>query len=149
MPTLIEDQPHSHPTERSEFEYLFTRKHHGGDTEAATWVPSLSLEEEFSVFNIADSHEISENGKYYGIGRRIGDSLQILGTCKQQMAIFPNSRPGEVWHGYPLWSIDESAPENRRKEKSMRPGKLIFQRLVRVHLLTEREKKRLMGGKHV
>ena len=52
---------HPVPTRRSEYRYLFYDKHHGrGGPDAAQWLPSLSQDEEFAVFDLADRDELSE-----------------------------------------------------------------------------------------
>ena len=63
---------HPVPTRRSGYRYLFYEKHHGrGGTDAARWLPTLSQEQEFAVFDAADQAEISdERGWLYGIRPR-------------------------------------------------------------------------------
>ena len=60
---------HSVPTRRSGYLYLFYDKHHGrGGPEAAQWLPSLSLDDEFDVFDVADRDDLSdERGWLYGM----------------------------------------------------------------------------------
>ena len=148
MPTLSTILEHDVVTDRSSFRYHFTPKHHGGDAAAAQWLPSLTLDEEFDVFNLADSHELSdERGWLYGI-RRLGNDLQDLGTWGQQLAEFPSARLEEAWHGYPIWSINGLAPPNRRGEK-MRPDKQVFIKMEDAGLLTKPQRKRLLKGDHV
>jgi len=147
MPRLTDIVVHEQPTNRSAYRYQFTPKHHGLDSRAAQWLPELTLEEEFRVFNTADDCEIvDERGWMYGV-LRVDNRLQDLGTWHQQIAEFPQSRQGESWHGYPLWTVNELAPENRRGE-SMRPDKAVFKKLESRKLLTKRERKRLVKGDH-
>jgi hypothetical protein len=142
---------HPVPTRRSGYRYQFHDKHHGrGGPDAARWLPSLSREVEFAIFDTADLIELSdEHGRLYGIGPR-GEAGDIpdLGTWGEQVAEFPYARPNEAWHGYPVWPLVEHGPENRRGEKS-RPSKQVFQRMVQVGILTPRERKRLYKGDHL
>ena len=142
---------HPVPTRRSGYRYQFYDKHHGrGGPDAARWLPSLSREVEFAIFDMADLIELSdEHGRLYGIGPRdeAGD-IPDLGTWGEQVAEFPYARPNEAWHGYPVWPLVEDGPENRRGEKS-RPSKQVFQRMVQVGILTPRERKRLYKGDHL
>lgn len=148
MPTLATIVEYDAVTDRSRFRYQFTPKHHGGDAEASQWDPSLRLDEEFEVFNLADWHYLSdERGWMYGI-RRLGNELQDLGTWAQQVAEFPSARSGEAWHGYPIWAINELAPSNRRGQK-MCPDKEVFAKMEDAGLLTKQQRKRLLKGDHV
>lgn len=147
MPLLTKLVQHAAVTTRSNFHYQFTPKHHGYDPQAAQWLPSLTLDEEFEVFNNADVHRLSdERGYLYGV-RRSGEVLQDLGTWAQQIAEFPTASVGQPWHGYPIWSVNDLAPSNRRGE-SMRPGRDVFFRMEGAGLLTVRERKRLLKGDH-
>jgi hypothetical protein len=140
---------HPVPTQRNGYRYLFHVKHHGGDVRAARWLPSLSHDEEFAVFDGADQNEVSdERGFLYGVGARDEDGgLSFLGTWQQQIAEFPRARPDETWHGYPLYALNDEAPQNRKGEKC-RPSKLVFQKLQGAGLLTVRDVRRLSRGDH-
>ena len=84
MPTLATIEVHSEVTARNEYRYQFTPKHHGADKTASQWLPSLSLEAEFAVFNLADEHELFDEGRrLYGIQRDSKDGLSYLGTYNQ------------------------------------------------------------------
>jgi hypothetical protein len=53
------DHLHSEQSQRSNFQYLFTDKHHGGgDSSDARWLSELSEGQEFSVFDMADLNEV-------------------------------------------------------------------------------------------
>ena len=148
MPTLATIVVHTHTTNRSGYGYQFTPKHHGGDWDAAQWLPSLTLDEEFAVFDSGDEHDSSDKqGRLYGV-RRSNDMLLDLGTWAQQIAEFPAVRTGVEWHGYPIWAVNELAPGNRRGENG-RPDKEVFLKMERAGLLTLRERKRLFKGDHV
>lgn len=142
---------HPVPTRRSRFRYLFYEKHHGhGGTDAARWLPTMSQEQEFAVFDAADLAEISDGrGWLYGIRPRDADGkIADLGTWGQQVAEFPFARPGEPWHGYPLWPLGESGPENRKGEQG-RPSKEVFEKMEQAEMITRRERKKLFKGDHL
>ena len=135
---------HPVPTRRSGYRYLFYVKHHGGDSRAAQWLPSMSHEEEFGVFDAADQNEISDEREWlYGIRPRDEAGLiPDLGTWEQQIAEFPRARPNEAWHGYPLLALSDAAPDNRKREKC-RPSKAVFLKMEAAGMLRDRERKRL------
>jgi hypothetical protein len=139
---------HPIPTQRSGHRYLFHDKHHGrGDRDAAQWLPELSADDEFAIFDTADLHDISdERNRLYGVRSSPEGGLIVLGTWGQQVAEFPFARPNERWHGYPLWPLDDGGPENRRGEKH-RPSKDVLRKMEAAHLLTQRDRKRLTKGK--
>jgi hypothetical protein len=142
------DAEHAQPTHRSRYRYVFTAKHHGGGPkDAAQW--SVSLDEEFCVFDRADLHElIDDRGWLYGVLPDGDGKLRELGTWKQQIAEFPAAADGQPWHGYPLWPLNDLGPENRRGEK-LRPSKAVFLRMEHVGLISRRDRKRLFKGDHV
>lgn len=137
---------HPVPT-RNGKRYLFSGKHHGGDRNAAQWLPTLSHDEEFTVFDTADFHDISDEGWLYGvrIGPR-GDVLE-LGTWGQQIAEFPFARDNEAWHGYPLWPLKVAGPPNRKGEKH-RPAKNVFLKMEAEGLIDTRDRRCLQKGDH-
>lgn len=148
MPRLQNIRVHPVPTVRSGYRYQFTPKHHGADPQAAQWLPELSLEEEFAVFDSADQFEIvGDNGWLYGVQPE-GGGLRELGTWSQQVAAFPSAREGEAWHGYPLMPLNDDAPPNRKGEK-MRPSKGVFLKMGKAGLITTAQRIRLMKGDHV
>jgi hypothetical protein len=149
MPTLATVVVHDRTTDRSHYQYQFTPKHHGAGGDAAQWLPSLTLQEEFAVFNSADQHELSDDvGRLYGVLPNGEDGLRDLGTWNQQVAEFPFAREGEVWHGYPLWPLNELAPQTRQGEK-YRPAKEVFDKMIHAGLITRRHRRRLLKGDHV
>lgn len=148
MPTLATVVVHGELTRRSRFSYQFTPKHHGADAGAAQWLPSLSLEGEFSIFDAADEHELfDDRGWLYGVQQDGEDGLRYIGIWNQQVAEFPFAREGEAWHGYPLYPLKELGPENRRGEKH-RPAKEVFDQMVRAGIITHRQRRRLLKGDH-
>lgn len=140
------DRLHDGTTQRRHLQYLFTAKHHGADREAARWLPGLTADKEFSVFDLADLHDLSdERGWLYGVLRAEVEGLRSLGTWNQQMAEFPSANEGQPWHGYPIYPLKGLGPENRRGEKC-RPSKEVFSKMVMNGVLTSRERKRLSKG---
>jgi hypothetical protein len=142
---------HPVPTQNSGYRCLFYDKHHGrGGPDASQWLASLSRDDEFAVFDVADREDLKdERGWLYGVRPRdTAGRLPDLGTCGQQIAEFPLARLIDPWHGYPLWPLGENGPENRKGEKG-RPSKVVFLRMEAVGLLTARERKRSHKGNHV
>ena len=146
---MHENRLYPNPTQRSGYRYLLTTKHHGaGSSTDACWASDITPNEEFQVFDDCDTHQILDDGGWmYGVLKH-GDSLRELGTWQQQVAAFPYAEPPSAWHGYPLWAVNFSAPDNRRGEQ-MRPAKAVFMRMEAVCLITTRQRKRLMKGDHV
>lgn len=148
MPTLPTVEIHAEVTRRSRYRYQFTPKHHGADRNAAQWLPGLSLAQEFSVFDLADEHELSDDrGRLYGLLMTADAGVQFIGTRNEQVAEFPVAREGEPWHGYPVYPL-ASADVSRRGGESGRPAKAVFVRMEQVGLLSVQERKRLMRGKY-
>jgi hypothetical protein len=148
MPTLATVETHPNLTRRSNYRYQFTPKHHGGDPAAAQWLPSLSLDAEFAVFDQADEFDLSDqDGTLYGVLREQEGELGYLGTWNQQVAEFPLAREGEAWHGYPLYPLIELGPENRRGQRG-RPAKEVFDQMVQAGIITHSQRRRLLKGDH-
>jgi hypothetical protein len=143
----MQDYEHSERTNRHQYRYLFTAKHHGGVKGAAQW--TLSEPDEFAVFDGADEMELSdEQGNLYGALRDGEESLRFLGSYQEQIAEFPCAAEGVPWHGYPMWAINQDGPSNRRNQKH-RPARQVFDRMVHVGLITRTMRTRLMKGDHV
>ena len=122
-------------TNRSQLRYCFYRAHHGhGAPDDSQWIEGLSEAEEFSIFDLADEHEIAdEKGHLYGI--RVGPELHDvldLGTEGEQIAKFWKAREGQPWHGFPLWPLRDDAPANRKK--TVLP-KAVLERFAQVDLI--------------
>jgi len=121
-----------------------TTKHHGGPDShgESQWLPELSWDEEFSVFNLADEHEIDDDaGNMYGVLRGEDGQLREIGDDYQELAFFAYAREGQMWHGYPLHPISSGSNENN-------PPKAAYTLLTRTGLLSKTECKRLSKGKH-
>jgi hypothetical protein len=151
MPTVREVTIHGEPTRRSGYQYQFTPKHHGGPGSGpneAQWLTSLSLAEEFAIFDGADEHEISDgDGHLYGVERDGPGSLRHIGVWDEQVAKFPVTRQGEAWHGYPAYPLVDEGPEYRRGQKG-RPDGAVFTKMVRAGIISPTQRKRLMKGHH-
>jgi hypothetical protein len=143
------DPIHPTVTRRSAYQYLFLGKHHGGGTKGdARWLEELTADEEFSVFDDADWHEIADqDGRLYCVLRDGRGGLRDLGTWQQQIAEFPHANVGMPWHGYPIWAVNELAPPNRASQK-VRPDRGVFNLMEEAGLLTARQRKRLYKGEH-
>lgn len=151
MPRVLDFVTHSETTKRRGLTYQFTPKHHGGKDNKgqAQWLPSLTFEEEFSIFDHADKHDLSDDsGRLYGILRQPEEDVRILGTRDEQVAEFPVARKGEAWHGYPVYPLASSESTGRGGETG-KPEKVVFQKMEEVGLLSKSERRRLMGGKHI
>jgi hypothetical protein len=140
MPTLPADVVHGTRTTRSSYQYQFTRKHHGGDNKAAQWLPSLTLDEEFAVFNTADLHNLAdEAGNLYGIESIDTDELRQLGTRGEQVAKYPVTAENLPWHGYPAFPLAGSNPPST-------PPKAVLVQMQEAGLIDKRGRKRLGKG---
>jgi hypothetical protein len=148
MSAATEDIEHPTRTQRSNFRYLFTAKHHGGDKKAAMWLAGIDRDTEFSIFDVADFREIADSrGWLYGILRGDDGKLRDIGTWNEQVAEFQPGAVGEPWYGYPKWVVNELGPPNRKKSHC-RPEKQVFDRMVAATLIAPIERKRLLAGRH-
>lgn len=160
VPSVQSDTRHSAKTKRQHITYVFTPKHHGGDRDASCWLTSMPFDEEFAVFDRADGIVVAapvdhrqvadSNGNLYGYeiltaGRQ---HLRELGTWHQQMAEFPVQKPGSDWHGYPIWAIDEVAPQKYLGQKC-RPEAGVFDRMVQIGDIDDAQRKRLKKGEWI
>jgi hypothetical protein len=144
---MTPDPVHPQPTRRSGHLYCFTSKHHGGGSASdARWAPDLTHNEEFAVFDDADSLDLSDDGgRLYGLLSLGGGKLRLLGTWFQQISEFPVASAGSPWHGYPVWPVSGTAPANRAGQ-NMRPAKVVLQKLEAAGLITKKQQKLLMKG---
>jgi hypothetical protein len=151
MPTVTEVVVHGERTRRSGYQYQFIPKHHGGpgaSANVAQWLTSISLDEEFAIFNAADEHELSDkDGNLYGVERDGPDRLRNIGVWKEQIAKFPVAREREAWHGYPVYPLVDEGPENKQGQKG-RPNGEVFTKMVRAGIISPSQRKRLMKGDH-
>ena len=143
----IEGQPVL--THRSQLRYCFYFAHHGrGTRDDSQWIEDLSEAEEFSVFDLADRHEIADpKGHLYGV--RVGPdphTILDLGTEGEQIALFWKAHEGHPWHGFPLWPLGNDEPANRRK---VVVPKAVLVRFEQVNLLLPDQRKRLQKGDRI
>lgn len=97
--------------------YCFSIKHHGGQKNAAQWVPDLSHEDEFAIFDDADFHELADDdGNLYGLRRDAELNLLPLGTFDEQITKFWWIDANTPWHGSPLWHLKGLGPGNRKTD---------------------------------
>lgn len=138
-----------HVTQRSGYRYFFYQKHHGrGGPEAAQWATDVDEEEEFGIFNQADSFDTTDHqGSLYGIRLRLEPNRQVLvlGTVGQQVAKFPEASTGPHWHGFPLGPLQKNLDTPHPPERPLPRDAL--QKMVDAQLLTNPERKRLLKGK--
>ena len=81
MSAATENVEHSATTRRSGYRYLFYAKHHGGDPDAAMWLPSIRRAVEFSIFDQGDWHQIADaRGWIYGVLLGDDGDLREIGT---------------------------------------------------------------------
>ena len=145
---MMHDHEHARATLNGK-RYLFTAKHHGGGSRGdARWLPDLSEDDEFAVFETADRLEVQDvTGNLYGV-QPIEDGLRYLGTFGQQVAYFPLASAGSPWHGYPLWPLNSEAAPNRRGNRYKAPDE-IYDKMVEVGLISIRMRKVLKRGDFV
>jgi hypothetical protein len=138
---------HDERTRRSGYQYFFYDKHHNPhNRNDAQWLPELSHEEEFEIFNLADVHEISgTNGDLFGLRRSPQGKVLPLGTEKQQVAKFPWTHEGRAWHGYPLWPI-KRGDEDRTRLPAPQDA---LRRMEEIGWLDSNQRRRIGGGKHI
>ena len=138
---------HPQETRRSNYQYCFTSKHHGGGgPDDARW--SISLDQEFLIFDVADQLEVHDDDQnYFGI-LPVDGILADIGTWTQQLAECPRASVGSPWHGYPLWAINHSAAPSNRTSARSRPSKAVFEKLEVVGLISKQQRKRLYKGEH-
>ena len=140
---------HPRRSERSHHQYFFYDKHHkAGYSEDAQWLPEMTHDEEFAVFDLADLHEISnEKGNLYGLHlspeRR---KILMLGTREEQVAEFPLPQGDHPWHGYPAWPIMRL--DRDKKERKYPAPRDALEKMKDEGLITENQRKRLASGKH-
>lgn len=150
MPTLATNQTHPIPTRRSRFVYEFTQKHHGCNKWAAQWRLDLSLDEEFAVFDAADSAKTcDDDGKLYGILPRTADGkVPALGTRGEQFARF-ECHVQQVWHGYPFFPVRFAVGPKPRFGGNEPPPREVLFRLEAAGVISATDRRRIRRGKHI
>ncbi len=158
VPSVQNNTAHPVQTTRRGLTYVFTPKHHGGDRTASCWLTELPLDDEYAVFDRADgivvespedNRQVSDTeGNLYGYEILASDPqrLRELGTWHQQIGEFPVQKPGAVWHGYPIWPIDEEIAPQKHKGMKHRPQVEVFDRMVQLGDIDDGQRKRLKKG---
>ncbi len=140
---------HPQTTGRRHFRYCFHRKHHGaGSRDAARWADDVSRDEEFAIFDEADEHEIADKGgNLYGMRPRSADGMILdLGTRREQVAKFWNPHKNQPAHGFPLWPLGKSSPDNKKEYLVPREA---LQAMRDENMLNDAELRRAGGGKRL
>lgn len=146
MPLVTRNEVHAVVTRGNKRAYLFTTKHHGGTRSAAQWLVSLTLEEEFDVFDSADFNEIEDAKLHlYGLRPDGAGGLASVGSRKEQIAKFPVCPADRPWHGYPVYPLLKAGSENRRGSHG-KSGNEVFRKMRIAGLITEGQERRLMRG---
>lgn len=142
-PTIPE---HPTPTRNHAYRYLFHPKHHDpGRVADGQWLPEMTRDEEFAVFDLADDHDLlDEDGSLYGLRLSPAGEILALGTLEQQVAKFPWARPGERWHGYPLGPLVR--PRGPSPSERVIPSEVLKQ-MAKRGLLDDDQLRRLRNGK--
>ena len=126
--------------------YRFTDKHHAhpkGDH--ACWLPSISRDVEFSLFQGAEAGDFGdERGNLYNVHRDNEEYLEI-GTRHELIAIFWNPHSVAEWHGHPLWPIKVRGAMNR-KNQAYAPPRMPLQRMADSNRISRRDADRLLRG---
>ncbi len=139
---------HAVRTRNRELRYLFHTKHHVPGRprgEVAQWRIEVTREQEFGVFDLADDRDTFDpEENLYGVALDDEGEVLELGTDGQQVAFFPNTRPEQPWHGYPLAPLKRVEPPHPPKREVPRE---VLRRMVEVGMLDEAQRKRLMKGK--
>ena len=140
---------HPQRSERSRHQYFFYDKHHkAGYSEDAQWLPELTHDEEFAVFDLADFHELSnEKGDLYGLRLNPERRVMSLGTREEQVAEFPVAQGDHPWRGYPAWPIMR-LDRDRSVRKYPAPREAL-EKMKQAGLINENQRKRLLRGKQV
>lgn len=156
MPFVQNNTEHPTLTARRNLTYVFTPKHHGASPTSSCWLSTLTLDEEFAIFDRADGIVVTisyvdnrqvadDDGNLYGYEALSNGSLREIGTWHQQLAEFPNQREDSVWHGYPIWPTSSQAPVNYQGQKC-RPDSKVFDRMFQLGDITSGQRKRLKRG---
>lgn len=160
MPSVQNNTTYPVSTARRGLVYVFTPKHHGGDTTSSCWLTDLTFDEEFAIFDRADGVVVVDpklmderqvadgNGNLYGYETLPTGTLRELGTWHQQIAEFPNQVQGADWHGYPIWSIHSDSSQKYKGEEC-KPAKEVFDRMVQLGDITPAQRKRLKKGDRI
>jgi hypothetical protein len=140
--------PRSVERNEREYRYFFYEKHHkAGYSEDAQWLPEMTHEGEFAVFELAVSHDLSNaKGDLYGLRLGPRNRILTLGTREEQVAEFPLPQGDHPWHGYPVWPVTRL--ERDKTERKYGAPHEALRKMALAGLITENQRKRLAKGKH-
>lgn len=131
-------------TQRSNLAYQMTSKHHRSNStsEEAQWRGSLTDDEEFLVFDLADLHALESfpDGDLFGVLPNEEGELLEIGSRDEQLAKFPVQPVAMRWHGYPMRCEYKNDPRG--------PDRQVWSRLVAAGLATEEQVMRLKRGQN-
>lgn len=131
--------------------YFFIDKQHKPEavrSKDSQWLREMSHDEEFAVFELAVTHDLSnERGVLYGLRLDEEGTVMTLGTREEQVARFPVPPEGHAWHGYPVWPIMR-LDQDRRSRKSP-PPLPVLKKMQDAKLIDGTQRKRLAGGRSI
>src|SRR5436305_1840711 len=102
MPRVLENFPWKTPSQKGHL-YDFTTKHHGGPGSAgqAQWLPALTFEAEFWIFDYAEFNDFRDKDGYvFGLLKQPLKKCKQIGTEEEEIAIFFPPSAGNNWHGF-------------------------------------------------
>lgn len=136
-----------HHTAFNERCYFFYDKHHlPSNVGDAQWLPRLLPAEEFGVFELANQHDLSDDGRNL-FGLRIREGLVLeLGMFGEQVAKFPFVSGNKPWHGFPHWPL---ATDGGAAGRIYPPPRQALKKMEAVGLITSKQRRRIESGKHV
>jgi len=128
--------------------YKFTDKHHNcSKSEHACWLPTITRDSEFSLFQGAETGDYSDDrGHLYNV-HRDGEEYIEIGTRHELLAIFWNPHSAAEWHGHPRWPIKTREAFNR-KNQGYEPPKAVMQKMVDKGRISQRDADRILRGDH-
>jgi hypothetical protein len=137
-------------TRNRKYRYFFYVKHHDGSENWAQWLPEISHEEEFRIFDEADYYDLCDDSRraLYGLRRSQDGNILKLGAWDELVAEFPWASSENAWHGYPLWPVLRLEDKGVKIKKRC-PAKEVFLKMERAELIDGRERRRLEKGKHL
>ena len=149
-PDYLDSEGKPIPTRKRKYRYCFYVKHHDGSKNWAQWLPEISHEEEFRIFDDADYYDLCDDSRraLYGLRRSQDGRVLKLGTRDELVAEFPWAGDENAWHGYPLWPMLR-LEDGGRQIKKRRPAKEVFRKMEEAKLINGRDRRRLERGKHL
>ena len=129
-------------TERRNLAYRLVAKHHqaGSNSQNAQWAKELTDDEEFAVFNFADTNELEQvlGGDMVGLSPMQVRRIAVIGSKGEQIAYFPQSQFPNPWHGFPI---------DLRDHRKLTVADFVLSKLVVLNLITPVQAGRLRKGK--